>query len=90
LSNKWKIFHQSLTVSLDLAVYIVKVCVVLHNFVPERVRYKFEDVSTVTGLEDVPDGQSVSGRLTANNVWNKVADYYLTDAGAVPWQMSKM
>ena len=39
----------------------------------------------MTGLEDVPDGQSVG--LTANSVRNKVADYLLTDAGSVPWQI---
>jgi len=55
-----------------------------------RDGYKFEDALTVNGLEYVPDGQSVRGRLTANNVWNKVDDYFLTDAGAVPWQMSKI
>jgi len=42
---------------------------------------------TVTGLEHVPDGQSVHGGLTANNVRNKVTDYFRKDAGAVPWQM---
>jgi len=47
--------------------------------------YKFEDALRVSGLEDVPDGQSVRGRLTANNIWNKVGDYFLTDAGAAPW-----
>jgi hypothetical protein len=45
---------------------------------------------TMTGLEDVPDGQPVCGGSTANNVRNKVAEYFLTDAGAAPWQMSKM
>jgi hypothetical protein len=42
---------------------------------------------TVTVLEHVPYGQSVRGGLTANNISNKVADYFTTDAGAVPWQM---
>jgi hypothetical protein len=41
----------------------------------------------VTGLEDVSDGQSVRGGLTANSARNKVADYFLTDAGAASWQM---
>jgi len=82
LSNKWRIFQRPLNVSPDFAVVIVKDCVVLHSFVCERDGYKFEDALTVAGLEDVPDGQSVRGGLTANTVRNKAADYFLTDAGA--------
>jgi hypothetical protein len=44
----------------------------------------------VTGLEDVPEGRSVYVGLTAHRVRNKVTDYFLTDAGAVPWHMSKI
>jgi hypothetical protein len=40
---------------------IVKACVVLQNFVRERDGYRFEEALTVTGLEDVPGGQSVRG-----------------------------
>jgi len=58
LSNKWRIFQRPLNVSPDSAVDIVKACVVLHNFVRENDGYKFEDALTVTGLEDLPDGQS--------------------------------
>ena len=68
---------------------IVKACDVLHIFVRERDGYKFEDAMKVTGIEDVPDGQSVRGGLTANSVRNKVGDYFLKDAGTVPWQMLK-
>ena len=63
---------------------IVKACVVLHNFVREKDGLKFEDAMTVSGLEDVPDGQSVCVGFTANGVRCKVAEYFLTDA---PWQM---
>jgi len=62
----------------------------LHNFVREKDDLKFEDAMTVTGLADVPDGQSVCVGLIANNVRYKAADYFLRDAGAVPWQMSKI
>jgi hypothetical protein len=65
-------------------------CVVLHNFVREKDGLKSEDAIKVTGLEDVPDGQLVCVGLTANNVRYKVADYFLTDAGAVLWQTSKI
>jgi len=61
LSNKWRIFLRPLNVSPDFAVVIVKACVALHNFVRKRDGCKFEDAFTVTGLEDVPDGQSVRG-----------------------------
>ena len=90
LSNKWRIFQRPLNGSPDFALDIVKACVVLHNFVRERDSYEFEYALTVTGLEDVPDGQSVPGGLTANSIRNKVADYFLTDAGAASWRMSKL
>jgi hypothetical protein len=85
LSNKWIIFQRPLNVSPDFTVDVVKVCVILHSFVGERERdsYKLEDPVTVACLEDVSYGQSALGGLTANNVRNKVADYFLTDAGAV-------
>jgi hypothetical protein len=60
-----------------------KACVVLHSFVREKNNYNFEDAMTVTGLEDVPDGLSVRGGLTEDNVRNQVDDCFLTDAGAV-------
>jgi len=61
LSNKRRIFQRPLNVSPDFDVVIVKAIVVLHNFVRERDGYKLEDTLTVTGLEEVPDGQSVRG-----------------------------
>jgi len=66
-------FPGPLNVSPHFEVVIVKASVVLHNFVRKR-GHKFEDALTVTGLEDVRDGQSVRGVLTANSVRNKIAD----------------
>jgi len=37
LSNKWRMFQRPHNVSPDFAVVIVKVCVVLHNFVPREM-----------------------------------------------------
>jgi len=82
-----RIFQRQFNVSPDFAVVTIRACVVLRNFVRERDGYKFEDVLTVTGLEDASDGQSVRGGLTANIVKNKVADYFLTEAGAASWQI---
>ena len=44
---------------------IVKVCVILHSFHRERGGYKIEDAMTVTGLENVRDGQSVRGGVNS-------------------------
>ena len=90
LRSEWRIFRRLFNVSPDFAVDSVKACVFLHNFSHERDGYKFQDALAVPGLEDVPDGQPVRGGLTANNVRNKVVEYFLTGAGAVPWQMSKI
>ena len=62
-------------------------CTILFH---ERYSHKFEDALTVTCLEDVADGQSARGGLTAINIRNKSADYFLTDAGAASWRMSKI
>jgi hypothetical protein len=37
LTNKWRIFHGPLNVSIGFAQNIVKACVILHNFVRERM-----------------------------------------------------
>jgi len=46
---------------------------------------------TMTGVEHVRNGQSIhgGGGFTANNVRYKVADYFLTDAAAVPCKCQK-
>lgn len=90
LSNKWRIFHRPINVNPDFAVDIVKACVVLHNFVRDRDGYEIEDTMTITGLDDLRSEQTVRGGLTANNVRNVLAEYFLTDVGAVKWQMSKI
>ena len=60
---------------------------VLRNFVRDIDNCMFQDAVKVADLEDVPAGHSVRVRLTANSVRNKELDCYLTDDGAVPWQM---
>ena len=87
LSNNWRIFQRPFNVSPDLAVDIATACYSAQLFFRESDGYKFEDAVTVTGLEHVPDGQTVRGGLTANNVRNKVTDYFITDAGVVHWQI---
>ncbi|GBP40870.1 hypothetical protein EVAR_88931_1 [Eumeta japonica] len=46
LSNKWRIFHTSMTIPPDFAVLVTKAACVLHNFVRRRDGYRFEDTLT--------------------------------------------
>jgi len=87
LNYKWRISQRPLSVNSTYAVEIAKASVFLHIFVRDRDGLKFEEAMTVTGLENVPDGQLVLVRLTARRVRNTVADYFLRDAGAFPWHM---
>jgi hypothetical protein len=84
LSNKWRIFHRPINVDPDFAVDIVMACVILHNFV------RVEDTMTITGFEDLPRTQVVRGGLAANNIRNVLSDYFLTNVGALKWQMPKI
>jgi hypothetical protein len=70
-------------------VEIAKASVFLHIFVRDRDGLKFEEAMTVTGLENVPDGQLVLVRLTARRVRNTVADYFLRDADRRVHKMKK-
>lgn len=90
LSNKWRIFHRALNLDPEFCTDIVKACVIMHNFVITRDGFNSEDALTVTGLERLPRTGSVRSGLSANNVRNKMADYFLTPVGSVPWQFSKI
>jgi hypothetical protein len=52
LSNKWRIFHRPLNVSVEFAEDIVKACTVLHNFLRVRDGYKHEDALFYEGFYD--------------------------------------
>ncbi|CAK1592771.1 unnamed protein product [Parnassius mnemosyne] len=79
-----------INVKPDFAVAIVKACGVLHNFVRDRDGYQVEDTDFITGLEDVLRQTQSRGGLTPNNIRNILSDYFVSNIGAVPWQMSKI
>lgn len=90
LTNKWRIFHRPLNVNMNLAVDIVKACMVLHNFVRNRDGYNCEDTLTVVGLEEKDTEANIRGSKKANIVRNDVATYFFSEAGQLKWQMSKV
>ncbi|KAB0790420.1 hypothetical protein PPYR_15211, partial [Photinus pyralis] len=89
LANKWRIFHRPLNVHLSLCEDIVKVCCLLHNFVRERDGFKIEDTLTVEGLFDL-DASREQPTKKATKLRDKFADYFMSENGAVSWQMNRI
>lgn len=89
LANKWRIFHRPLNVSIDLAEKIVQASCVLHNFVRERDGYNFEHTLTVEGMVDmVPD--ATRGGRAINDIRDRLANYFLSNEGQIPWQLQRI
>ena len=88
LANKWGILHRPLNVDLTLCEDI-KVCCVLHNFVRDRDDFQMEDTLTVEGLFDLEYGNEVRSKK-ATKLRDKFADYFVSEEGALPWQMDRI
>lgn len=89
LTNKWRIFHRAMDVKIDLAIVIIKCCCVLHNFVRTRDGYKQEDTLEMNGLYNIRRNNAIrQGGRTLTHRRNALADYFVSRAGAVPWQDS--
>ncbi|XP_046388639.1 protein ALP1-like [Ischnura elegans] len=90
LANKWRIFHRPLNVEISLCESIIKVCCLLHNFVRERDGFKVEDtILSVDNLYDWSDNIQPPTK-TAIQIRDKFCDYFVSEAGAVSWQMEKI
>lgn len=87
LSNKWRIFHRPLNVSLRLSKKIIKACCIMHNFVRVRDGFQFEDTLTVHGFRD--STQRIPQNSTINTTRDAFANYFI-GSGKVPWQDNKI
>nr|CAH7719015.1 unnamed protein product [Callosobruchus chinensis]CAH7733013.1 unnamed protein product [Callosobruchus chinensis]CAH7753395.1 unnamed protein product [Callosobruchus chinensis] len=89
LSNKWRIFHTSMTIPPDFAVLVTKTACVLHNFVRRRDGYRFEDTLTHY-FEDIPF-RSPQHRSTnrGRNIRDNFAGYFMTPAGEISYQYNE-
>lgn len=81
-------FNKPISGNLDFSVLLVKTCCALHNFVRTRDGFSVEDALVIDGLVDI--GRDISGNSRPTNhsiqTRNKLADYFLSDAGSLPWQ----
>ena len=90
LSNKWRIFHRPLNVRTSLAEDIVKASCILHNYVRCKDGYKFEDVLTVEGVGELARDITSRGSRNAVNTRERLADYFMSPEGEVPWQYNQI
>ncbi|XP_045456362.1 protein ALP1-like [Melitaea cinxia] len=91
LSNKWRIFHRPLNVNTDLAIDIVKCCCILHNFVRARDGGNASESIAVVDYEDViidiTQSQAITRVSAANMIRDMFPDYFMSEEGALPWQL---
>lgn len=90
LSNKWRIFHRPIDVSIDFAVDIVKCCCVLHNFVRDRDGLNLDDSLTICGFEDSAEKDTVSINKSINRFREAMTNYFVSDSGKLPWQLGRV
>lgn len=89
LTNKWRVFRGAIQMNPNNIDTIVKSACALHNFVCQKEGgYNFDD-SLTHDLEDV-SWPSVRSTNEACNVREKFANYFMSPAGELPSQYSKI
>jgi hypothetical protein len=87
-TNKRRILHRALNVSKPFCKDIVKACVILHNVV--RVKeFRSEDI-LLAHLQDLNRTTWPRPTKNATDIRDRFAHYFVSPAGALPWQMNKI
>lgn len=88
LSNKWRIFHTSMTIPPDFAVLITKTACVLHNFVRRRDGYNFKDTLTHY-FEDFPFRSARQSTNRGRTIRDNFAEYFVSPEGELSYQYNE-
>lgn len=89
-SNKWRIFHRPINVHPNLTINIVKACCILHNLIRRRDGFRIDDALEVASFEDVPKEQNLRGTRTGKEIRDHFTQYFNSNEGSEPWQLSKI
>ncbi|PNF30998.1 hypothetical protein B7P43_G02093, partial [Cryptotermes secundus] len=90
LSNKWRILHTPLDVSVDFAVDIVKCYCILHNILNDPDGFNLDHSVNVCGLEE----WITVNRLVVNKITHCfrgiMTKYFVSKSGKLPWQLKRI
>ncbi|KAJ8931154.1 hypothetical protein NQ314_015968 [Rhamnusium bicolor] len=86
LCNKWRILHTPINLNPDFVEVIVLATCVLHNFVRLRDGIRFEETLLSCDMTDIPVIGTGNPSLKSKDIRDKLADYFVSPSGSVPWQ----
>jgi hypothetical protein len=93
LTNKWRIFHRPIHLKHLNCVAVIEASCALHNYVPERDGFRFQETLKINGLYEHDDerGRTLErGRKSAYAYRDAFANIFCSPESSVPWQDSKI
>ncbi|XP_066460207.1 uncharacterized protein [Eleutherodactylus coqui] len=88
LSSKWSVFLRALQLDIDMVESITKACCILHNYL--RVHETVDVEENMPAMERVNEWFREMPDMSALQVRDSFADYFMSPEGSVPWQLSSL
>ncbi|XP_069618718.1 uncharacterized protein [Ranitomeya imitator] len=85
LSSKWRVFLRALQLDVNVVESIIKACCILHNYL--RLHEAVDVKETMPSMERVTERVNEMPDMSALQVRDMFADYFMSPEGAVPWQI---
>ncbi|XP_073527026.1 recQ-mediated genome instability protein 1 isoform X3 [Phyllobates terribilis] len=85
LSSKWRVFLRALQLDVDVVESIIKACCILHNYL--RLHEAVDVKENMPSMERVTERVNEMPDMSALQVRDIFADYFMSPEGAVPWQI---
>ncbi|KAM4052832.1 recQ-mediated genome instability protein 1 isoform 2-T2 [Anomaloglossus baeobatrachus] len=85
LSSKWRVFLRAFQLDVDVVESIIKACCILHNYL--RLHEAVDVVENMPSIERVTERVNEMPDMSALQVRDMFADYFMSPVGSVPWQL---